>query len=449
MKNTTIYRRLLITLFCLGMLASLVAQETLNMHLDHSRFLDAKGKTIVLLDYQIPYRSLIFLAQSGAYFAQVEVLLEIANQDSVVYSHTVTDNIGISSKYDALSQQKSYLNRLSFQMQEEDYEVRFSATDLNSEKVFNWEFKVSPLPAGSRISDLELNSRVYADSSAFLKKFRRGDLVYEPVPSIILNRQYHEQAILYLELYTPQAELQELQLLMLSLEQDGQLVMDEYMDTAVSSGTEAITLKIPLTDLKAGKYQGTVSLQAGDNLQSRDFEFVLSEEQETLLSLFPDLDDEYKLMRCFMTSRALSNWETLSEDAKRRYVSNFWSSMALSTRMSEQGILDLIHERVEYANRYFSSQSPGWLSDMGRIYIRNGAPAEIEKDQTSDDTRFVRKDYQIWKYRTGNRSVYVFLDQQMSNNFRLIYVTNDDMEISNPDWLRLIGRDFDESLLRN
>ena len=98
MKNTTIYRRLLITLFCLGMLASLVAQETLNMHLDHSRFLDAKGKTIVLLDYQIPYRSLIFLAQSGAYFAQVEVLLEIANQDSVVYSHTVTDNIGISSK---------------------------------------------------------------------------------------------------------------------------------------------------------------------------------------------------------------------------------------------------------------------------------------------------------------------------------------------------------------
>ncbi|MCB5254453.1 MAG: hypothetical protein LHW58_02300, partial [Candidatus Cloacimonetes bacterium] len=71
------------------------------------------------------------------------------------------------------------------------------------------------------------------------------------------------------------------------------------------------------------------------------------------------------------------------------------------------------------------------------------------KDQTSDDTRFVRKDYQIWKYRSGNRPVYVFIDQQMNNNFRLIYVLNDDMEISNPDWLGLIGRNFDESLLRN
>lgn len=444
-----IYRRLIISLFCLGMIACLGAAESLNMHLDHTRFLDTQGNTIVLLDYQIPYRSLIFMVHSGAYFAQVEVLLEIANQDSVLYSRTVTDNIGVSSKYDVLSRQKSYLNRLSFQMDGEDYRVSFSAKDLNSGLVFAWEFDISALPQDSRISDLELNSRVYADSSAYLEKFRRGKMVYEPAPSIILDRQYHEQANLYLELYTPEAELEESQLLMLSLEQDGQIIMDEYMDIAASARTEAITLKIPLLDLKAGKYQGTVSLQAGDILQSRDFEFVLSEEQESLLSLFPDPNDEYRLMRYFMTSRALSNWDTLNTEAQRRYITNFWRNMALSTKTSEQDIMDLIHERIEHANRYYSSQSPGWMSDMGRIYIRNGAPAEIEKDQTSDDTRFVRKDYQIWKYRSGNRPVYVFIDQQMNNNYRLIYVINDDMEISNPDWLRLIGMDFDESLLRN
>ncbi len=447
--NTLIIKRLLISLFCLGMMAALSAEDMLNMHFDHSRFLDAQGNTIVLLDYQIPYRSLIFLSHSGAYFAEVEVLLEIANQDSVLYSRTVTDKIGISSKYDAFSQQKSYLNRLSFPVEAEDYRVSFSAIDLNSELAFHWEFEVSPLPKGSRISDLELNSRVYADSSAYLQKFRRGDLVYEPAPSIILDRQYHEYAHLYLELYTPLDELEEPQLLMLSLEQDGQLVMDEYMDTTVSGGTQAITLKVPLIDLEAGKYQGTVSLQAGDILESRDFEFVLSEDSETMLSLFPDPDEEYKLMRYFMTSRALSSWDTMSADAKRRYITNFWRNMALSTQMSEQGILDLIHERIEYTNRYYSSQIPGWMSDMGRIYIRNGAPSDLEKGETSDDTRFVRKDYQVWKYRGGRKPVYVFLDQQMNNNFRLIYVTNDDMETSNPDWLRLIGMSFDESLLRN
>ncbi|MFA7212985.1 MAG: GWxTD domain-containing protein [Candidatus Cloacimonadaceae bacterium] len=444
-----INRWLLIGLFCLGMIASLGAQERLNMHLDYTRFLDSKGNTIVLLDYQIPYRSLIFLAHSGAYFAQVEVLLEIANQDSVLFSRTVTDNIGVSSKYDAFSQQKSYLNRQSFLLEEGECRVSFSATDSNSGKVFNWDFDIFPLPSDSRISDLELNSRVHADSSAYLQKFRRGDMVYEPVPSIILQRQYHEDAILYLELYTPEAELDESLLLMLSLEQDGQFIMDEYMDTAVSASTQAITLKIPLLDLEAGKYQGTVSLQAGDILQSRDFEFVLSEDKETMLSLFLDPDDEYRLMRYFMTSRALSNWDSLTIEAKRRYITNFWRNMALSTQNSEQGIMDLVHERIEHANRHYSSQIPGWMSDMGRIYIRNGAPAEIEKDQTSDDTRFVRKDYQIWKYRSGNRPVYVFIDQQMNNNFRLIYVLNDDMEISNPDWLGLIGRNFDESLLRN
>lgn len=447
--NTTIYKRMLTLVFCVGMMAMLTAQETLNMHLDHSRFLDDQGHTVVLLDYQIPYRSLIFLAHSGAYFAQVEVLLEIANPDSVVYSRTVTDNIGISSKYDAFSERKSYLNRLNFQMEEESYHVRFSATDLNSGLVFDWRFDVSALPAGTRISDLELNSRVYADSSAYLQKFRRGQYVYEPLPSIILQRQYHESANLYLELYTPEEELNESQLLMLSLEQNGELVMDEYMDTNVFASPQAITLKIPLEDLQAGKYQGTVSLQAGEILQSRDFEFVLSEDKESTLSLFPDPDDEFKLMRYFMASRALSNWDSLSDEARRRYITNFWNNMALSTQMSEQGIMDLIHERIEHANRYYSSLIPGWLSDMGRIYIRNGEPAEIDKDQTSDDTRFVRKDYQIWKYRSGTRAVYVFLDHQMNNNFRLIHVLNDDMEISNPDWMRLIGREFDESLLRN
>lgn len=449
MKNIWTFKKLSLALAFILASLNLCAQGRLNVHLDYSRFLAPNQDTILLLDYQIPYRSLIFVAQDGAYFAQVSVQVQIANRDSLLFEQSVTDNIGIRSKHDALSNQKTYLNRMSFQLPPQAYTLKFSATDVNSGNVFNWSYQIDTLASDTRISDVELNSRVYADSSSFLQKFQRNGKVYEALPSIILNRAYHEFAHLYLELYTPQEEIGKSQLLTLSLEKDGELIMDEYLDTTPQKPSESISLKIPLADLAAGKYSGTVSLLVEDVLLSRTFEFVLSEEVETMLHLFTSPDDEFSLMRYFMASRAPSNWNSMNEEAKRRHITNFWKSMALSTGMSEQRILDMVKERVDHANLYYSSLRPGWTTDMGRIYIRNGAPAEVEKGTSSDESRFVRKDYQIWKYRSGNRAVYVFMDIQMNNNYRLIYVTGDDMEASNPDWMRFLGSDFDTSLLRN
>jgi GWxTD domain-containing protein len=425
------------------------AQERLHMHIDYSRFLGTDKNTVLLLDYQIPYRSLIFIAKNNAYFAEVDVEVQISNQDSVVYTQSITDNIGISSKHDALSTQKSYLNRMSFMLDPHSYTLSFKAVDVNSNKSFIYSFEIDALPTDTRISDVELNSRVYADSSSFLQKFRRNGKVFESLPSIILNREYHDNAHIYFEIYTPEEEMGMAQLLILSLEHKDELVMDEYMDIVPHNPSEGISLKIPLEDLKAGIYEGTISLQAGESTISRSFDFVISEEVELMLSLFPDTEDEYGLMRYFMASKLPSNWDAMNEEAKRRHITNFWKTMATSTGMSEQNVIDLVHERVDHANTYYSSLKPGWTSDMGRIYIRNGAPSDIEKGTSSDESRFVRKDYQIWKYSSGNRAVYVFIDIQMNNNYRLIYVSGDDMEVSNPDWLRFLGEDFDTSLLRN
>ncbi|MCK9309454.1 MAG: GWxTD domain-containing protein, partial [Candidatus Cloacimonetes bacterium] len=105
--------------------------------------------------------------------------------------------------------------------------------------------------------------------------------------------------------------------------------------------------------------------------------------------------------------------------------------------------------RIDFANRRYGSSLAGWKSDMGRVYIRNGAPDDIERDTSSDQARFVRKDYQIWKYYTNQQPVYVFVDTQMSGKYKLIYADSDDLENSDPDWMRYLGTDFDESRLDN
>ncbi|HCM14752.1 MAG TPA: hypothetical protein DHW79_02170, partial [Candidatus Cloacimonas sp.] len=300
MMSISIIKKLSLSLILLTICLGIAAQELLHMHLDYNRFLSEEKDTALLLDYQIPYRSLIFVAKNNAYFAEVDVEVQISNRDSVVYTQSVTDNIGISSKHDALSTQKAYLNRMSFLLEPQSYNLSFKAVDVNSKKSFTFNYDIDALNRDARISDVELNSRVYADSSQYLQKFRRNGKIFEPLPSIILQREYFENAHIYFELYTPEAELGMSQLLVLSLEQNAELVMDEYIDIVTLNSSEAVTLKIPLADLKAGIYEGSISLQAGESTIEKSFDFVISEEVEVMLSLFPNPEDEYGLMRYFM-----------------------------------------------------------------------------------------------------------------------------------------------------
>ena len=108
---------------------------------------------------------------------------------------------------------------------------------------------------------------------------------------------------------------------------------------------------------------------------------------------------------------------------------------------------ELIKERKEYSDRNFSHHDPGWTSDRGRIYLRNGKPDEVLKEKTGFYTKYATKDYEIWKYRSGMSYTYIFIDLLTSGNYKLIYSENDDRETSVPDWKNYLDKDFDETLL--
>lgn len=432
---------------CLGTLS--FASGKLSMFLDHNRFLDKDKNTILLIDYQIPYRNLVFLAQHGGYFAELDVSVELIHADSVAFSQQVSDNIGVSNKADTDSRGKNYLNRLSFTLSKPSYSVRFIAKDVNADRTFSWQFPVESLKASTILSDIELNSEVRPDTLQFLAKFKRNKTLYRSEPSLFINRGSSDFAYLYLEGYHNGTTRDGSNLINLYLEKDSLTVMDEYIDYRPRNATESFTLKIPVKDLELGKYNGTITLQTEEQAESKNFEFILMEEAEELHFIFGDTEEEYALMRIFMGNRMPVDWKNYDTDKKRRFATQFWRNMAASTRRSVEDIKKLVHERIDYSNRYFKHLGIGWKSDMGRIYIRNGAADDIERDETSDTGRFVRKDYQIWKYSSGLKPVYIFVDIQMNGNYRLIYADNDDLENSDPDWRRFLGSDFDDNRLSN
>ena len=445
MKNIRLFFSLVVVLFAFS---TLLGSDKLNMFIDYNRFLDKNKNTILLLDYQIPYENLAFLAKNNGYFAELNVKVKITEADSIFLEHEINDIIGVKNKADTGNRKKSYLNRLSFTFHKPLYTIQFSALDINSQKNFFYEFQIETLPPSSLLSDVELNSEVRPDTSQYLVKFKRNNVLYRSEPSILFNKSINDYIYLYLEIYNWNSTSESC-LLNLSLEKDSLVVMDEYIDFQPGPGSESINLKIPLKDLNPGFYNGTIVLQSAERTEERNIEFAVIEEKEEEFFLFANPDEEYELMRIFLGNKIPSDWGKMNQDTKRRYITQFWRDMAFSTNRSVQSIMDLVQKRIDSANRNFTHFKQGWTSDMGRIYIRNGPPDDIQRDTSSDESRFVRKDYQIWKYVSGKKPVYMFIDIQMNGNYRLIYVENDDLEASNPDWMRYVGSDFDTSKLDN
>jgi GWxTD domain-containing protein len=71
--------------------------------------------------------------------------------------------------------------------------------------------------------------------------------------------------------------------------------------------------------------------------------------------------------------------------------------------------------RVHHAERHFQGYGPGWRSDMGRIYIRYGAPDQVETRAPGTDS----PQLEIWYYHNPFRR-FVFGDREGFGRFVLL-----------------------------
>jgi GWxTD domain-containing protein len=163
--------------------------------------------------------------------------------------------------------------------------------------------------------------------------------------------------------------------------------------------------------------------------------------------VFDNLKDEYKLASYFLTHKQEKYYKKLSEEDKWKYLQAFWKANDLDPTTELNEFLEQIRIRIEYCNQHFTHFKRGWATDRGRIFIRNGDPYEIISLTTSLNAKYPQKDFQIWKYRITSYQTYIFFDQQLHGDYRMIYSNNDPDEGSWSEWRSYLGSDFDTGLL--
>ena len=127
-------------------------------------------------------------------------------------------------------------------------------------------------------------------------------------------------------------------------------------------------------------------------------------------------------------------------EGKKKFLDRFWKDRDPSPGTKSNEKLMDYYKRYEDANLKFSTPNvQGWKTDMGRVMVVYGFPAQIEKHEFESDM----KTHQIWYFfqlkDQPAQTIFVFADMDDSGVLRLIH-SNARGEIAAPNWQTIIRK---------
>ncbi|MCU0451774.1 MAG: GWxTD domain-containing protein [Bernardetiaceae bacterium] len=91
---------------------------------------------------------------------------------------------------------------------------------------------------------------------------------------------------------------------------------------------------------------------------------------------------------------------------RKTALDSYWLRLG-GNEENARRMIKLYYQRVEYANRQFTTYKEGWKTDMGMIYIAFGEPAKVDK----------KPGQEVWTYNLGQGQSVGFNFVQKANQF--------------------------------
>jgi GWxTD domain-containing protein len=239
------------------------------------------------------------------------------------------------------------------------------------------------------------------------------------------------------------------------------LVTTAPSKVTVPAGGGVLKGQLDLSGLPPGGYTMTASLKMGSQSVERPAAFSMAALDATLEKdvarreaalvtdegYFDAMNEEQlqvakEPLVLIAGSGELSKYsKDLSLRGKRRFLSDFWQRRDQTPETPANEIRQLFYEGVAYAEKVYGEKGrayvPGWKTDRGRIYVKNGVPEET-LDRGSEGRSVP---YQVWRYRRGRDRYYIFADRSSGLDiFQLIH-TNDVKENGQPNWQEILRKE--------
>jgi GWxTD domain-containing protein len=229
----------------------------------------------------------------------------------------------------------------------------------------------------------------------------------------------------------------------------------------VPAGGGVLKGQLELGGLPAGRYTITADLEVAGSPVERSATFWMAGLDETLQrdvarreaargtdeGYFADMDEAALQaakdpLSLVAVSGELGGYsKSLSLRAKRRFLTEFWQRRDPTPSTATNEARQAFYDAVSYANRTYLEKGrgavPGWKTDRGRIFVRNGTPDDMLQRPAAGRS----PPYEVWRYRRGKDRYYIFVDRSLGlGNFQLIK-TNDVKETGVPDWAEVLHKE--------
>ncbi len=219
--------------------------------------------------------------------------------------------------------------------------------------------------------------------------------------------------------------------------------ISDIEDKEVRSGTEEWLVagasgigrfeSFSVADLPSGIYKiniKTVDVH-NDNFTSIISYFIITAPKQQYAGILPmtetDIERYIKQIRYIATDQEIEVFKQLNKEGKQNFLLDFWESKDPDPSTKENEFMQEHFQRLAYAKANFRG---GIESDMGRVYITNGPPQDIDREH-SNIRNF--KSAIIWYYALEGKVKFVFVDRTGDGIYSLVHSTKYD-EYSDPDW---------------
>jgi GWxTD domain-containing protein len=218
---------------------------------------------------------------------------------------------------------------------------------------------------------------------------------------------------------------------------------------------------LDLAGLPVGDYHLELRVRLGDSTLVDEAPFAMAQPAEPAVAEEPppanpndpfaaaseaQLDSMYAPLVYLLEPREQGIYDQLAVSGKRNFLTQFWARRDPTHGTGANLAMVRFYAAVAYANRAFreggAGQVPGWRTDRGRVFLRNGRWDEILQRPMASPAP-----YEVWKYTRGRQRYYVFVDQSGLSDYRLIY-TNDRQETGLQNWGQILGAEDSTDVAR-